>query len=66
MIVAVVLPSVPAVAIIAPTIVIPLIAFEPLDDFGVTGYVRIAYCVAEKVILNSFDAFEKLYKEYRG
>ncbi len=38
----------------------------PSDDFGVTGYVRIAYCVAEKVILNSFDAFEKLYKEYRG
>ena len=36
----------------------------PSDDFGVTGYVRIAYCVSEKTIVDSIPSFEKLYKEY--
>lgn len=36
----------------------------PSDDFGVTGYVRIAYCVAEKTIVNSMPAFEKLMQSY--
>lgn len=38
----------------------------PSDDFGCPGYVRIAYCVAEKTIVNSMPAFEKLMQEYRG
>lgn len=38
----------------------------PSDDFGVEGYVRIAYCVSEKTINNSLNAFQKLYNEYRG
>lgn len=36
----------------------------PSGDFGIGGYVRIAYCVSEKVIKNSMPAFEKLAKEY--
>ncbi len=36
----------------------------PCDDFGVKGYVRIAYCVSEKQIVNSMPAFEKLIKEF--
>ncbi|MBS7263993.1 MAG: pyridoxal phosphate-dependent aminotransferase, partial [Eubacteriales bacterium] len=36
----------------------------PSGDFGVGGYVRIAYCVSESVIKNSLPAFEKLAKEY--
>ena len=36
----------------------------PSDNFGVTGYVRLAYCVDSKTIINSMEAFEKLYKEY--
>lgn len=36
----------------------------PSDDFGCPGYVRVAYCVAEKTIVNSMPAFEKLAKEY--
>lgn len=36
----------------------------PCDDFGVKGYVRIAYCVDKKTIENSLPAFEKLAKEY--
>lgn len=38
----------------------------PSDDFGVGGYIRIAYCVSEKVIRDSKPAFEALMKEYRG
>lgn len=37
----------------------------PSDDFGCPGYVRIAYCVAEKTIINAMPAFEKLMKEYQ-
>ena len=36
----------------------------PCDDFGVKGYVRIAYCVDRKRILNSLPAFKFLIKEY--
>ena len=37
----------------------------PCDDFGVTGYVRIAYCVDKARVLGALPAFEKLAKEYR-
>ena len=37
----------------------------PCDDFGVKGYVRIAYCVDKKTIVNSLPAFKKLFEEYR-
>lgn len=40
------------------------ILFVPCDDFGVKGYVRIAYCVDKQRILNSLPAFNKLAKEY--
>ena len=36
----------------------------PSDDFGCPGYVRIAYCVSEKTIVNSMPAFKKLMEEY--
>jgi len=36
----------------------------PSDDFGVPGYVRLAYCVSAETIINSLPAFEKLAKEY--
>jgi len=36
----------------------------PGDDFGFPGYVRIAYCVSEKTIVNSMPAFEKLMERY--
>ena len=36
----------------------------PCDDFGVEGYVRIAYCVDYKRIENSLPHFEELAKEY--
>lgn len=36
----------------------------PCDDFGVTGYVRIAYCVDRKRIERALPAFEKLAREY--
>lgn len=36
----------------------------PCDSFGVSGYVRIAYCVDKKRIENSLPAFEKLFNEY--
>ena len=35
----------------------------PCDDFGVDGYVRIAYCVDKKRIENSLLGFKKLAKE---
>ena len=38
----------------------------PCDDFGVTGYVRIAYCVDKGRVLNSLPAFKALGEEYRG
>lgn len=36
----------------------------PCDDFGVEGYVRIAYCVDKSKIIRSLPAFEKLAKEF--
>ena len=36
----------------------------PSDDFGVKGYVRIAYCVDKARVLGALPAFEKLAKEY--
>lgn len=36
----------------------------PCDDFGVTGYVRIAYCVDKARIQNALPAFRALAEEY--
>lgn len=36
----------------------------PSDDFGVGGYVRIAYCVSEETIRRSLPAFRALATEY--
>ncbi len=36
----------------------------PCDDFGVKGYVRIAYCVDKNRIINSLPAFKALAEEY--
>ena len=36
----------------------------PCDDFGVKGYVRIAYCVDKQRIINPLPAFKQLAKEY--
>ena len=41
------------------------ILFVPCDDFGIKGYVRIAYCVSKDKIINSLNAFKALAKEYR-
>lgn len=37
----------------------------PSDSFGFPGYVRIAYCVSKKQIIDSLPAFEKLSKHYK-
>lgn len=37
----------------------------PCDDFGVKGYVRIAYCVDKKRIISSIPYFKKLFNEYK-
>ena len=36
----------------------------PCDDFGVEGYVRIAYCVDKARVLRALPAFERLSKEF--
>ena len=36
----------------------------PCDDFGVKGYVRIAYCVPYERIQKALPAFEKIFNEY--
>jgi len=36
----------------------------PCDDFGVKGYVRIAYCVSKERIVNSLPQFKALIEEY--
>ena len=36
----------------------------PCDDFGVKGYVRIAYCVNKDMIVRSLPSFRALIKEY--
>lgn len=38
----------------------------PSKSFGFDGYVRLSYCVKEEMIKKSFNAFKKLYNEYRG
>ena len=37
----------------------------PCDDFGITGYVRIAYCVDKSRITKSLPAFSALAEEYK-
>ena len=36
----------------------------PSDDFGVTGYIRMAYCVKREMIEASMPAFKALWDEY--
>ncbi len=36
----------------------------PCDDFGLKGYVRIAYCTSKQTVLGALPAFEALAKEY--
>ena len=36
----------------------------PCDDFGISGYVRIAYCVDEARVRAALPAFKTLAKEY--
>ena len=38
----------------------------PTDDFGLGGYVRLAYCVSEDMIRRSLPAFAALAAEYFG
>jgi len=38
----------------------------PSDDFGITGYVRLAYCVSYDRIRRAIPAFQKLYDQYKG
>ncbi len=35
----------------------------PCDDFGIEGYVRIAYCTAKSTVVSALPAFEALAKE---
>ena len=37
----------------------------PCDDFGVSGYVRIAYCTSKNTVVNALPAFKKLAEEYK-
>lgn len=37
----------------------------PSDSFGVSGYVRISYCVSKQTVVNSLPAFKKLASEYK-
>ena len=37
----------------------------PCDDFGVSGYVRIAYCTDKAKVIGALPAFEALAKEYK-
>ena len=36
----------------------------PCDDFGLKGYVRIAYCTSKETVIGALPAFEALAKEY--
>ena len=36
----------------------------PCDDFGLKGYVRIAYCTSKETVVGALPAFEALAKEY--
>lgn len=37
----------------------------PCDDFGVSGYVRIAYCTSKETVLGALPAFKALAEEYK-
>ena len=37
----------------------------PCDDFGVSGYVRIAYCTSKETVLGALCGFEALANEYK-
>ena len=37
----------------------------PCDDFGVFGYVRIAYCTSKETVLGALPAFKALSEEYK-
>ena len=37
----------------------------PSDDFGITGYFRMAYCVKKEMISKSMPAFRQLMADYR-
>ncbi|MBO5338336.1 MAG: pyridoxal phosphate-dependent aminotransferase [Clostridia bacterium] len=37
----------------------------PCDDFGVNGYVRIAYCTSKETVLGALPAFKALAEEYK-
>ena len=37
----------------------------PSDDFGVGGYIRVAYCVAKDTIVRAMPAFKALLEEYK-
>lgn len=41
------------------------ILLVPSTSFGVSGYVRISYCVSEKTVNDSLPAFAELMKEYK-
>lgn len=41
------------------------LALVPSDDFGIEGYVRLAYCVPEEMIRRSLPAFAALARDYR-
>ena len=41
------------------------ILIVPSDDFGCTGYARLAYCVTEEQVEASLPAFERLAKSYK-
>lgn len=36
----------------------------PCDDFGVSGFVRIAYCTSKQTVMGSLPAFKALAEEY--
>ncbi len=38
----------------------------PCDDFGVEGYIRIAYCTDKSTVLSALPAFEALAQEYKN
>ncbi len=42
------------------------ILLVPCDDFGVEGYVRIAYCVDKERVLRALPAFRALAEEYKS
>ena len=37
----------------------------PCDDFGVSGYVRIAYCTSKQTVVGALPAFKALAEEYK-